>query len=156
MQESLIAPIKCIEDNLETKNPHLNIINLSKGGVYVTMKIATALLNNEIVAMMADRATEAKNRECVTFFGKNAAFNKNPFSIAYKTEKPLMGIAFSYQKPQHYRIEFIEITMNKNNHAEEEIHKAMQTYADFFASHVRAYPNQWFNLYPFWKEEVPL
>lgn len=156
MQESLIAPIKCIEDNLETKNPHLNIIDLSKGGVYVTMKIASALLNNEIVAMMADRATEAKNREFVTFFGEKAAFNKNPFSIAYKTEKPLMGIAFSYQKPQHYRIEFIEIVMNKNNHAEAEIHKAMQIYADFFASHVREYPHQWFNLYPFWKEEVSL
>jgi len=154
MQEALIAPIKCIEENLETKNQHLNIIDLSKGGAYVTMKIASALLDNEIVAMMADRATEEKNREIVTFFGKEAAFNKNPFSIAYKTEKPLMGIAFSYQSPQHYSIEFIEITMDKNNHAEEEIHKAIQTYADFFATHVTAHPEQWFNLYPFWKEKA--
>ena len=154
MQEALIAPIKCIEDNLEAKNCHLNIIDTSKGGVYVTMKIASALLNNEIVAMMADRATDAKHKEIVTFFGKEAEFNKNPFSIAYKTEKPLMGIAFSYKKPQHYTIEFIEIPMNKNNHENEEIQKAMQMYADFFASHVFAHPEQWFNLYPFWKEKA--
>lgn len=154
MQEALMKPIKAIEENLEMKNHHLNIIDLSKGGVYVTMKIASALLNNEIVAMMADRATDAKHKEIVTFFGKEAEFNKNPFSIAYKTEKPLMGIAFSYLRPQHYRIEFIEIKMDKNNHAEEEIHKAMQTYADFFATHVFAHPEQWFNLYPFWKGDV--
>lgn len=154
MQEALMETIKCIEENLETKNPHLSIIDLSKGGVYVTMKIASALLNNEIVAMMADRATDAKHKESVTFFGKEAAFNKNPFSIAYKTEKPLMGIAFIYQKPQHYRIEFIEITMDKNNPADAEIHKAMQTYADFFATHVASHPEQWFNLYPFWKEKT--
>ncbi len=154
MQEALIETIKCIEENLERKNPHLSIIDLSKGGVYVTMKIASALLSNEIVAMMADRATDAKHKEVVTFFGKEAEFNKNPFSIAYKTEKPLMGIAFSYQKPQHYRIEFIEIMMDKNNPADAEIHTAMQTYADFFATHVNLHPEQWFNLYPFWKETI--
>lgn len=152
MQEAMIETIKCIEENLPTKNDHVTIIDLSKGGVSVTMKIASALLNNEIVAMMADRATDTKNKENVTFFGEEAAFNKNPFSIAYKTEKPLMGIAFSYQKPQHYTIQFIEIVMNKNNDQSEEIHKAMQTYADFFASLVSAHPEQWFNLYPFWKE----
>jgi len=154
MQEALIETIKCIEENLETKNPYLNIIDLSKGGVYVTMKIASALLNNEIVAMMADRATDAKNKEIVTFFGKEAEFNKNPFSIAYKTKKPLMGIAFSYQKPQHYSIEFIEITMNNDNEKDKEIHKAIQCYADFFASNVIANPKQWFNFYLFWKEEI--
>lgn len=152
MQEALLASIKSIEESLGTKNHALSIIDTAKGGVHVTMKIASALLANEIVAMMADRATDEKHKSPVTFFGQPANFNKNPFSIAYKTEKPLMGIAFIYLKPQCYRIEFIDIPLDKTAPEEQEIQSAMQTYADFFASVVQRAPQQWFNLYPFWKE----
>ena len=154
MHEALINAIKKIEENLATTNSNLNIIDLSKGDMNVSLQIASALLRDEMVGMMADRATSAKNLQAVNFFGQKAHFNKNPFNIAYKTEKPLIGIAFVYQKPQCYTIEYIKITMNKNNHQTDEIAHAMQRYSDFLAAIVAKNPEQWFNFYHFWKEET--
>lgn len=153
MHEVLMHTIKRIEESLASPNTNLSIIDLAKGNMYVSMHIASALLNNEIVAMMGDRATEIKHAHAVTFFGAKAAFNKNPFYLAYKTEKPLIALGVAYQKPQCYTIDFLHITMNKQNHPEEEIEKAMQAYADFTATLVEKHPEQWFNFYHFWKEK---
>lgn len=152
MQEVLLSEIKKIEETLPKSNANLNIIDLSKGGISVSLEIAAALSKNEIVAMMGDRATDAKNNQSIHFFGEEANFNKNPFLIAYKTEKPLIGLTFIYQRPQCYKLQFTTIRMNKNNPQEDEIQHAMQNYGDFFASAVKTNPEQWFNLYYFWKE----
>ncbi len=152
MQEVLLSEIKKIEETLPKSNSNLNIIDLSKGGITVSLEIAAALSRDEIVAMMGDRATDTKNNYPINFFGEEANFNKNPFLIAYKTEKPLIGLTFIYQRPQCYKLQFTTILMNKNNPQEDEIKQAMQTYGDFFASAVKNHPEQWFNLYYFWKE----
>lgn len=154
MHEVLMHTIKRIEDALASPNAHLNIIDLAKGNMYVSMHIASALLNNEIVAMMGDRATEAKHAHAVTFFGTKASFNKNPFYLAYKTQKPLIALGVTYQKPQCYAIDFTHITLDKQNNQDQEITKAMQRYADFTAMLVEKNPLQWFNFYPFWKENA--
>lgn len=154
MQEVLLQEIKHIEESLHTRKSNIHIIDLAKGGIFVSLEIAAALLRDEVVAMMGDRATDTKNAQAVDFFGQKANFNKNPFYLAYKTEKPLIALGVVYQKPQCYKIDFIKITMDKNNHQTEEIERAMQIYADFIAMLVVQSPKQWFNLYPFWKEKA--
>lgn len=153
MQEVILREIKKIEEKLPQANENLNIIDLSKGGIVVSLEIAAALFRNEIVAMMADRATDRKNNQAISFFGEEANFNKNPFTIAYKTEKPLIGLTFIYQKPQCYKLQFTTITMDKTNSQADETYKAMQKYTNFFSSIVTQNPEQWFNLYYFWKEK---
>ncbi|MBN1839254.1 MAG: lysophospholipid acyltransferase family protein [Campylobacterales bacterium] len=153
MQEALLEEIKAIEESLETKNSNLNIIDLSKGASSVSLEIASALLRNESVAMMADRATEPKHAKELLFFGKPALFNQNPFAIAYKTQKPLIALVVIYEKARTYRIECINLSMNKTHHKNEEIETSMQHYADFLADVVKRYPKQWFNFYHFWKEK---
>lgn len=153
MHEVLLQAIQEIEGRVPTAQNNLHVIDLAKGGIFVSLEIAAALLRHEIVAMMGDRATEAKHEQAITFFGEKAAFNKNPFYLAYKTEKPLIALGVAYQKPQCYTIDFLHITMNKQNHPDEEIEKAMQAYADFTATLVEKYPEQWFNFYHFWKEK---
>lgn len=152
MHEVLLREIKRIEEGIKSSQSNINLIDLSKGATNVAFEIASALLKNEIVAMMGDRATDDKNTQALLFFGKSANFNKNPFKIAYKTEKPVVSIFFIYESPQCYRIEFMSITMNKQNDQASEIKQAMQSYANFLASMVDKNPEQWFNFYPFWKE----
>ncbi|MDD3324019.1 MAG: lysophospholipid acyltransferase family protein [Sulfurospirillaceae bacterium] len=153
MQEVIRDGIKRIEEKVPQTNDNLHIINLSKGTASVSLEIANALLNNEIIAMMSDRASEPKNNQAVDFFAQKANFNKNPFVIAYKTEKPLVSIAFVYEKSQCYRVKFTQITMNKESHQTGEIQNAMRANADFLANVVSQNPEQWFNLYHFWKEK---
>ena len=153
MHEVLLQEIKHIEEELKSTQTNITIIDMSKGATYVTFEIASALMKNEIVGMMADRASDAKNAQSVNFFGQKAHFNKNPFVLAYKTQKPIICILFVYQGPQCYTIECIKITMDKQKDQTSEIEKAMQSYVDFLASIVSKNPEQWFNFYPFWKEE---
>ena len=154
MQEVLLSEIKKIEETLPKSNTNLNIIDLSKGGVNVALEIAAALSKNESVAMMGDRATDTKNNMALNFFEKKANFNKSPFAIAYKTDKPIIGLTFTYQKPQCYKLTFTTIKMDKSNPQEDEIKKAIQAYVDFFSSAIKSNPEQWFNLYYFWKEKA--
>ncbi len=155
MQEVMLDEIKEIEDSLSTQthNNNLKVIDLSKDRIKATIDIANALINNELVGMMADRTTITKHYKEIDFFGKPANFNKNPFEIAYKTQKPLIAVFVVYQSPQFYKQELISITMDKTKNQEEEVQKAMYTYAKKLEKIVGENPEQWFNFYNFWKEE---
>lgn len=155
MQEVMLNEIKKIEDSIseQSQNSNLKIIDLSKDGIKATIDIANALIANELVGMMADRTTIAKHYKEIDFFGKKANFNKNPFEIAYKTEKPIIAVFVIYQSPQFYTQELIVINMDKAKNQEEEVQKAMQIYAKKLENVVSKNPEQWFNLYNFWKEE---
>ncbi|RXI36542.1 lipid A biosynthesis acyltransferase, partial [Arcobacter cloacae] len=89
MQEVLLEGIKKIEDSLPVKES-INIIDLNKGTIRVSVEIANALMNNEIVAIMGDRASNKKAEIEIDFFKRKANFNKNPFAIAYKTDKTIL------------------------------------------------------------------
>lgn len=155
MQEVMLEEIKKIENSITSHqtNSNLKVIDLSKDGIKATIDIANALINNELVGMMADRTTIAKHYKEITFFNQKAHFNKNPFEIAYKTEKPLIAVFVIYQRPQVYKQELIVITMDKTKPQEEEVRRAMETYAKKLEAVVSKNPEQWFNFYNFWKEE---
>jgi predicted LPLAT superfamily acyltransferase len=102
--------------------------------------------------MMADRSTIKKHYKELEFFDAKANFNKNPFEIAYKTQKPLIVVFVIYQNLQTYKLEFLEINMDKNKIQEQEVQKAMRTYVKKFEAIISEHPNQWFNFYNFWEE----
>ncbi len=61
MQEVLLDGIKSIENSIEKQNHQVKIIDLNEGGgVASSIKIANALMDNQVVAMMADRANNKK------------------------------------------------------------------------------------------------
>lgn len=154
MQEMMLEEIKEIEDEIskEDTKSNIKIIDLSKDQIKATIDIANALMENESVAMMVDRSTIQKHYKEVKFFNAKANFNKNPFEIAYKTQKPIIVVFVIYQNLQTYKLEFLEINMDKNKIQEQEVQKAMQTYIKKFETIVLEYPNQWFNFYNFWEE----
>ncbi|WP_024954804.1 lysophospholipid acyltransferase family protein [Sulfurospirillum arcachonense] len=153
MQEVLIQSIKSIEETLETKKqPKIKIIDIAKEDIGVSIEIARALSNDEIVAMMADRGVSEKSKKGIEFFGDTGYFNKNPFEIAYKTQKPLNAIFINYVKPQTYMIDHIKIDINYNEKKDIEVERCMKIYAKRFETNIKKYPQDWFNFYNFWEK----
>lgn len=153
MQEVLLGGIKEIEESIKSdKTSHVSVIDTAKGGISVTLEIAKALSEKELVAMMADRATSRKNNKKIDFFKKEARFNKNPFEIAFKTDTPLIAIFVRYLKPQRHKIDYIKISMDKNKKMDEEVQRCMSIYAKRFEENIKQYPQGWFNFYDFWEK----
>jgi len=155
MREALMRDIKDIEESIKaSNNSHLCVIDTGKGGIASTLEIAEALRKNELVSIMADRPLSIKNAKKISFFGKDALFNKNPFDIAYKMDKPLIAIFTSYIKPQTYKIDYVKIEVNKENNMQKEVTLCMEAYVNRFEENIRNYPQGWFNLYNFWETQI--
>ena len=151
MQEAMKDTIKSIEDEIGYKDTQ-KIIDISKGPIAVSIAIANALMQNEVVAIMADRASNPNATISVDFLGEEALFNKNPFQIAYKMKKPLVAYFVMLTGMQEYKIEFIEIDVDYDKKASIAIEEAVLTYVQKYEEVVKRYPEQWFNLYDFWKK----
>jgi len=150
MKEVLLDGIKKIEDSLDKKE-NINIIDLNEGMISVSVQIANALMDNEIVAIMADRASNEKAQIELEFFKQKAKFNKNPFQIAYKMDKPILVYFIVLKGIQKYKIEYIVIDLDKTKDEEEAIKIALNKYIKKYEEIIKAYPNQWFNFYNFWE-----
>ena len=151
MQEAMIDGIKRIEDAMEIES-QLNIIDVNKGAIHVSIEIANALMNDEVVAIMADRASNRKAEIEIPFFNKTAYFNKNPFQIAYKVDKPILAYFIILTGIQTYKVDYITIEMDRSKKEDEAIREALLIYIKKFEKVIQDYPNQWFNLYKFWEK----
>lgn len=151
MSEAMIAGSAAFEEILEKKNADsTHIINLSKGNIAATLDIAHALTHNESVAMMGDRALDKKYSKAMNFFEEPAAFNENPFLIAYKTKKSLVPFIVVLLEKKKYQIKFETIKFDYSLSQSEAIEGAMKQYVAFVSQEVKANPYQWFNFYDFW------
>lgn len=152
MQERLISSIKEIEKTLE-KNALVNIIDLNQDPIAASVAIANALLENELVAMMGDRTSSTNSRKLINFLGEDAYFNENPFKIAYKMEKPLILYFVMLVGIQTYKVEIIELDIDRTKDKNSAILEAMQKYVAAYENIAKRYPTQWFNFYDFWDKE---
>lgn len=150
MQESLMDGIKSIEESLDIKS-NITVIDLNKGAIAVSIAIANALMANEVVAIMGDRASNDKAVIKTQFLGQSASFNKNPFQIAYKMSKPILVYFVLYIGMKKYKIEYIKIDMNKEKKEAEAIEEALNIYVKEYEKVIRRYPNQWLNFFDFWQ-----
>ena len=151
MQEAMKETIKAIEDEIGYKDTQ-KIIDINKGPIAVSISIANALMANEVVAIMGDRASNPNATIKCEFLGEEAYFNKNPFQIAYKMKKPMVAYFVMLTGMQEYKIEFIEIDVDFEKKADEAIREAVESYVAKYEEVVKRYPNQWLNLYDFWKK----
>jgi len=152
MQEAMLEGIKKLENEIDVES-NLNIIDLDKGTLAVSVQIANALLNDEVVAIMADRASSKKAEVTMPFLGGEAQFNKNPFQVAYRVDKPILVYFIIWVGIQHYKVEYVRIDMDKTKNEANAIEFALTTYVHKLEEIVRAYPSQWFNLYDFWENK---
>ena len=153
MQEVMTQGIKDIENSIPNKKDNLNIIDLNQGAIKVSIDIANALSNNEVIALMADRASNKKNIHKSDFFNKKGLFNENPFKIAYKTKTPMLMYFVIYKKKQCYEVKVLELEFDYTLKEKDAIKKAINNYALSFEEVLKQHPKQWFNFYNFWSEE---
>jgi predicted LPLAT superfamily acyltransferase len=153
MKEALKGSIKEIEDALGYKET-IKVIDINKGPIAVSISIANALMADEVVAIMGDRASNPNANIALEFFGKEAFFNKNPFEIAYKMKKPLVIYFVAWIDLQKYNVEFYEIEMDYSKSKDEVIKSAMQDYVAYYEAVLRKHPNQWLNFYDFWAQSI--
>jgi len=149
MKEALKGDIKEIEESLGYKET-IKVIDINTGPIAVSIAIANALMNDEVVATMGDRASNPKANIAVEFFGKEAYFNKNPFQIAYKMRKPLVIYFVILTGMQKYKIEFYEVDIDYEEDENKAIRDAVEFYVKKYEEVLRKYPNQWLNFYDFW------
>ena len=152
MQEVLLEGIKDIENSIEKKVKNTKIIDISKGPIPVSIEIANAISNDEIIAMMTDRTVNKKYKYEMNFLNKNAYFNENPFKIAYRTKTPLLTHFTVYKDLQTYEVIANELIIDYTLNEKEAIKKAIKDYAKRFENILKQYPNQWFNFFDFWEK----
>jgi len=152
MQESMLDAIKSIEDSLESET-NVSIIDLKTGPISVSVQIANALMNEEIVAIMGDRASNKKAVIEVDFLNEKAYFNKNPFQIAYKMDKPILIYFVILVGMQTYKIEYLRVDIDKTKAEDEAVFEAVTIYVKEYESIIKRRPNQWLNFYDFWDKE---
>ncbi|MFA7082966.1 MAG: lysophospholipid acyltransferase family protein [Arcobacteraceae bacterium] len=153
MQEVILDSIKDIENAIDKKVSNINIIDQSLGQISVSIEIANALSNNEVIAIMADRPTHDKYKFKTKFFGKSAFFNRNPFKISYKTKTPILCCFVIHKGLQHYKVETIKLDLDFSLKENDAIEIAIKEYVNLFEDILIQYPNQWFNFYNFWEKE---
>ncbi|MDR0762085.1 MAG: lysophospholipid acyltransferase family protein [Campylobacteraceae bacterium] len=148
MQEAIKEDIKVVEKKLIKTRENIRVLDLAHTSkLDASIKIAEALLDKEIISMMGDRANNPKHAIMVDFFGSPAEFNKTPFEIALKAEVPIMAFFIIYVKPCVYKLECARLNQSKD------IEKTVKEYVQAYENVICRYPNQWFNLYDFWKDE---
>jgi predicted LPLAT superfamily acyltransferase len=153
MNESMMEQTKNFYSSLNlTNEERINVIDVSNG-IASSIAIANALLNNECVAMMVDRAYRKRDLIAHPFFNKDAYFNKSPFALAYKADKAILCYMFVLIKPLHYKTLVKKITIDKSLDEDAAIRKALGEYVSFLEYNLNLYPDQWFNFYDFWSSD---
>jgi len=146
MRESTKEDINKVEENSKRFNSELiKIIDLNKGAIAANIQIANALMDKELVALMADRVVDVKQSVEVEFFGSLVKINKNPFDIALRLKKPLATIFVMSTGLKKYNISLHIID-------EDSIQNMAQSYATLLEKTMVKYPTQWYNFYDFFQE----
>lgn len=147
MQDNTNESMQEVEEN--TKNnekKNVNIIDLNIGAFAANIQIANVLMQNEIVAMMADRVANEKRFIEVSFFGSQVKINKDPFDIAKRMDKPIIIVHTINKGERKYDALYFEIPTQRSS-----IEETAQFYMDVLEDTLRKHPQQWFNFYDYFK-----
>jgi predicted LPLAT superfamily acyltransferase len=148
MRENTKENILNVEKSNQRENEqNVKIIDLNKGTISANIQIANALMNKELVALMADRAVDSCRVVEVEFFNQNININKNPFEISARIKKPLVAIFVLNHSLKKYDL-ILELIQ------ESSIEKMAQDYTNLLQNIIKKHPYQWYNFYDFFKGKI--
>jgi len=114
-----------------------------------------ALKRGEVVAMHGDRTLGGRTTT-IPFLGAPAAFPLWPYALAGAAKAPLIHTFAARKGMYHYGFKAWPVITPRLERSEVE-KEPLRKYAQDFVSHleefVKEHPLQWFNFYPFWKQE---
>ena len=106
-----------------------------------------AIFNGETVSTYCDRSMDEHRMLEIDFMGKKAPFPMGPFQIATKFKMYCLSVIVVKENSYTYKAYVDRI---EGNSAEEKV----KAYADIVSKHLKRYPHQWFNFYPFWNDKT--
>ncbi len=120
-------------------------------GVSGMLRLRRGLESGQRMVVLADRAL-GKDAVGVTFRGRPANFLKSPSVFSLMTGVPLVPVAVMRDGPGAYSAYVGEpyTTAECRGSSGE----AMQRSADFFSDILERYPDQWYNFFRYWREDL--
>lgn len=124
------------------------------GGPTSAAGILAALSRGHIVGMMADR-TLAGRGVTLPFLGGEAVFPVGPYSIAAASGAPAFQVFAMRRAPYEYQFHafpFGKLAYENRRNKNADFERWGRAFATRLEEFTRAWPQQWGNLYDFWKE----
>ena len=116
--------------------------------------INEALTNGEMVSMPCDRAFgSSKAVECAFLNGK-AEFPVGAFVMALQFNVPVIALFMVKISATLYRAHVVSVPVPQEGNKREQISEMTRSFAKILEGIVKKYPEQWFNFYNFWKNEM--
>jgi predicted LPLAT superfamily acyltransferase len=144
MLDAEVENIKKYMD-LSTGGSRFRIIPI-KNDLSHVISIRNALVNNEFVAIHADRYLEGAKFIELEFLGRTARFPYGPFVIASKFNAPVTFVFAAKDGKYSYHLSATKPIDQKMK--PEEI---ARLYVDELEEKIKAYPEQWFNYFDFFQ-----
>ena len=118
--------------------------------------ISEALKNGEFIAIHGDRFLEGAKTVTCNFLGEDAPFPVGPFYMASKFQSPVCFVSAVKKGRFHYRFNataprILPFPGNLKTRTQD-MQKLVEPYVSNLEQIVRDSPTQWFNFYPFWKQ----
>jgi KDO2-lipid IV(A) lauroyltransferase len=118
------------------------------------LEIIKRLRENEIIAMVSDRFYEGQGVE-IDFFGQSTLFPKGAVQLALETGAIIIPV-FVVLKPKmkYWGIIGEPIPIRTDVDKNETVRQGVQEIAKRFEEMISRYPDQWFNFFYYWKDDV--
>jgi len=147
------------EDN-DTTNPYVRQLRERAGlnvsyadrSALASLNLLQALRRNEIVALQLDRLARSDSARKIPFFGRPALFPAGPFELARLSGAPLIPVFAPRHGVRHYEVRFGKPRTIGRETRGARLDAVMGEVAEELETMIRAYPNQWFQFAPFWRE----
>jgi predicted LPLAT superfamily acyltransferase len=129
------------------------IIDSSKGGPELALRVREALDAGSVVGLMVDRRRAAERTVAVNFLGGVAQFPAGPWLLAAALKVPVLIVFGIWRGGARYEAhvellsEGIELPRAGRDAA---LTQLVQGYADRLAARVRSAPYNWLNFFDFW------
>ncbi len=126
----------------------MSIITIKEDMSHV-YEISSALKNNELIAIHADRFVAGSKTISGTFLGEEALFPMGPFVLATAFKVPVSYVFCAKDTSKHYHLSATP-PRSYTAHKQVAIPEALNDYIAEVEKKVKQYPKQWFNYYNFW------
>jgi len=118
------------------------------------LEIARRLKGNEIVAMVADRNYGGQAVE-IDFFGQSTLFPTGAVQLALETGAAIVPVfVVLEEKMKYWGIIGEPLPIRMDIDKKEAVRQGVQELGKKFEEMISRYPDQWFNFFTYWKENV--
>lgn len=136
-------------------NPEIaaGIIDSSKGGVDLALRVREAIDAGSVVGIMVDRARAGEKTVAVNFLDGIAHFPASPWLLAAALKVPVMTVYGVWRGADRYEahVEILSDRFELPRVDRDAVLRArVQDYADRLAARVRSAPYNWLNFFDFW------